>query len=70
VRARDHFERGLAEAVLEVLEAQPMAMHPQQDGTLGRRHARHGLARIVVSRPALSRHRLLLRPNAHQRDTY
>jgi hypothetical protein len=67
--ARDELERGLAEAVLEVLKAQPMAMNPQQDVALGRRHARHGLSRIVASRPTLSRHRLLLRPSAHQWDT-
>ena len=84
-RARDQLEGGLAEAVLEILEAQSIAMHPQQHGALGRRHARHDLRRIVATGRALSRHRRqalrglqsralpslhLLRPGARGRDTY
>jgi hypothetical protein len=39
-------ERGLAEAVLEVLTTEPMAMRAQRHIALGRRYARHRLGRI------------------------
>ena len=48
-RARHQLEGGLAEAVLEVLEAEPVAVHAQQDVALGGRHARDGLGRIVAA---------------------
>jgi hypothetical protein len=82
-RAGDKLQRGLAEAVLEVLEAEAVTVHPQEDLALGGRHTCTGLSRIVAARRALSQHRrqgrrgqrdrglpslLLLRPRTHRRD--
>ena len=47
----------MAEAILEVLEAEPVAVHAQQDVALGGRHAPDGLSRIVGPRSPLRRHR-------------
>jgi hypothetical protein len=82
-RAQVKFESGLAEAVLEVLEAEAVAVHAQEDLAIGGRHVRDYLGRIVAAGRALSRHRrqgqrgqrfggvpspLLLRPQIRRRD--
>ena len=56
-RAGHQLEGRLAVAVLEVLEAQAMAMHPQQDVALAGRDVRHELGWVLAAPVALSRHR-------------
>ena len=55
-RARNQLQGRLAVAVLEVLKAQAMAVHPQQHVALERRDVRHELGRVLAATLALSRH--------------
>jgi hypothetical protein len=56
-RAGDQLQRGLTDAVLEVLASHAMTMDAQRHVALGARDPRNQLGRILAGGPGLSRHR-------------